>query len=450
MSSQRKHIIFGSFNAEKFWRSPLNGLLPSFRDEQADVIVGAMDEMQFVFSKADESLTVTRFAMNHAHLGYLAELGFRFSNIGITNIDNTAQDTETEQSTTTALCLKVEHGGPLNGLKNQYLKLDPYALTPDHPRLTDLLDPDAFFPGAEAVKKVNSKVFSTIVSEELGKGAGGIVVNSTGALQQHAEVMLHKSALIIKDPFGVSGNGNILIKKDVTLRSIIKHLLHQEHSGKLIEFVLEPFLDKQTDFSCQGLIDETGAFEILSFHIMHNEKFRFSGIERADGPFIKKLEALGYIAYITTAAGSIFKSGYFGPVCIDSMILANGDLIPVVEINARKSMGLINHSLFMFLSDLNKNLKCRMLTLNFMVSYRLRFDQLLKGLKEDGLLFLNGMRAGILPLSANTVDINSRIMADGPFKARFYYHVIYTTFTEYVSLQEKMQLFFEKLSLKII
>ncbi|SEB06980.1 ATP-binding protein [Pedobacter hartonius] len=450
MSNHRKPLIFGSFNAERYWQNHLYGTLPSFRDEQADLIVAAMDEIQFVFSKREECLVVTRFAMNGAHLRYLAELGFRFTNMGMTEVGSTSQVTEIEQSVTTALYQQVKYDNAFLTLNKEDVKLDPYAIVTDHSSLTGILEPDGYFPDVDTVKHVNSKVFSTMISNQLEKGAGGIVVTSAESLQRQAEIMLNDSPVMIKDPFGVSGNGNILIKKTSTLRPVVRHLMSQEQSGKIINLILEPFLDKQIDFSCQGMIDQTGTFEILSFHIIYNDKFRFSGIEHADEAFVKRIESLGYAAYITSACRIIFESGYTGPVCIDSMILSNGELIPVVEINARKSMGLINHSLFTFLTDINKDFKCKMMTLNFTVEYRLSFDQVLQELKNDGLLFVTGMLNGILPLSANTVDINSMLMAHGPFKGKFYYHIIYSSPADRDHLQEKAERLFEKLGVKII
>lgn len=450
MSNHQKHIIFGSFNAERFWRNQHHATLPSFNDEQANMIVEAMDEMQFVFSKDEDSLIITRFRMNNAHLQYLSDLGFIFSNIGINDTLSIGQEISTKDSTSSQLYEKFKEEDQFRVLKSEPVKLDPYAIVTDFPRLTDLFDTDAHFPNVEAVKKVNSKVFSTNISEELEKGSGGSIINSTTLLQQYGETMLKKSSILIKDPFGVSGSGNILIKKEVSLRSVIKHLYNQELLGKSIQFVLEPYLDKQIDFSCQAIIDQTGNLKIISFHIMHNDKFRFSGIEQADESFIRKIELSGYVRYIEKAAKRIFEAGYFGPVCIDSMILSNGDLIPIVEINARKSMGLINHALFTFITKMNKHLKCRMVTLSFMSHYRLSFDRLLELLRQDGLLFVTGKTNAILPLSANTVDINSKLMTNGPFKGRLYYHIIYTTIANLNILQENMYKFCEKLDLKTL
>lgn len=440
-------LLFGSFNAERFWRDPDAGTLPSFTDDQANRIVEAMDEMQFVFGHAQQSTLVTRFKMNAAHLSYLSTLGFTCSNTGITETSSMTEP-DADHTTTTALYAHFKAGNQF--AIPEHATLDPYAIIPDFQHLTRLSAATSSFPELKAVKEVNSKVFSTHVSAALEKGCGGYIADSTAALQQNAETLLKTSGIIIKDPFGVSGNGNILIKKEISLRSIVKHLLRQEQAGKIIQFVIEPFLDKQTDFSCQCNIAQNGDLKIISFHIMHNDKFRFSGIERADEQFISKLNELGYMDYITAAARQVFQAGYFGPVCIDSMILTNGDLIPIVEINARKSMGLINHALFTHLTRSNKNLKCRMMTLNFMVDYRLDFDQLLEKLKLEGLLFENDRLSGILPLSANTVDINSKNLTEGPFKGRLYYHIVYTVISDLHTLQERMQKFCEKLNLKTL
>ncbi|WP_029284513.1 hypothetical protein [Pedobacter sp. R20-19] len=446
MSDRQKHIILGSFNAERFWRDQHYATLPFFKDNQANMIVEAMDEMQFVFAEQQDSVIITRFKMNNAHLRYLSELGFNFSNMGINEDLSTGQEINIKKDIIGQL--KEKYKDLFKSFKYESVKLDSYAIVSD-PRLSeDIFNTKVHFPNTGAVKKVNSKIFSTRISDTLKTGSGGYVVNSTASLQQYGQDMLKESPVLIKDPFGVSGSGNILIKRELALKSIVKHLYHQEQQGKLIQFIIEPYLDKLTDFSCQLMIEQSGNFKIISFHIMHNEKFRFSGIEQADESFIKKIQLSGYLVYIEKAAMYIAESGYFGPVCIDSMILSDDRLIPIVEINARKSMGLINHALCAFINKFDKNLRCRMVTLSFMVDYRLSFDHLLEQLDQDGLLFSKGKTKGILPLSANTVDINARLITDGPYKGRLYYHIIYTTIAELDALQENMYTFCNKLDLK--
>ncbi|MFD1906532.1 hypothetical protein ACFSQ7_25010 [Paenibacillus rhizoplanae] len=52
------------------------------------------------------------------------------------------------------------------------------------------------------------------------------------------------------------------------------------------------------------------------------------------------LERAGYFDVMIQVANDLFKDGYFGPVCIDSMVLKDGTLVPIVEINARKIYGI--------------------------------------------------------------------------------------------------------------
>lgn len=438
-------VIFGSFNAERFWRNPLNCSLPSFRDEQADNIVEAMDELQFAFVEGTNNTLVTKFEMNQAHMDYLSDLGFKLTNKPL-------QDTNTgsEQSVTTEFYKSLQRNNWLAPINDRKVAIHPYAIVPGHFKLINLLDLGADAPEESVVMSVNSKVFSTVISNELAIGPPRTIISSADQLKHQAGIMLNSSSIIIKDPFGVSGNGNILIKKEITLRSIVKHLQTQEQQGKVTEFVLEPFLDKKTDFSCQAFIAADGSFNIRSFNIMHNDKFRFSGIEIADDAFIDILNRLKYLDYIAYAARKIFEYGYFGPVCFDSMILTDGKLIPIVEINARKSMGHINHSISMFLKTVNQNLKCRMMTLNFLVAQKLSFNYLLEKLRQNGLLFSLNKPSGIFPLSANTVDINTKVIANGSFKARLYYQVVYNTAEEYDLIQNKLNEFMESLNLKTV
>ena len=73
-------IFLGTFNSELFWKDSALSSLPSCKDRHADLIVDAMDELQFVFCSKPDDLVVTRFPMNSAHKIYLESLGFNFLN----------------------------------------------------------------------------------------------------------------------------------------------------------------------------------------------------------------------------------------------------------------------------------------------------------------------------------------------------------------------------------
>ena len=69
----------GAFDSENFWREDTLAKLPAIPDVNANNIVLAMDELQFVFCKQGDSL-ITRYGMNPAHKNYLNEIGYAFLN----------------------------------------------------------------------------------------------------------------------------------------------------------------------------------------------------------------------------------------------------------------------------------------------------------------------------------------------------------------------------------
>ena len=50
----------------------------------------------------------------------------------------------------------------------------------------------------------------------------------------------------------------------------------------------------------------------------------------------------------------MYADGYYGDVCVDSMILHEGELAPLVEINARKSMSLIKNAIDHYLKRVER------------------------------------------------------------------------------------------------
>ena len=166
------------------------------------------------------------------------------------------------------------------------------------------------------------------------------------------------------------------------LKRVARHLGKQEKKGKQTQFLLEPLLAKETDFSCQFKIDPTGKLEIVSVQVMRNAGFAFAGIATADAYFYQQLTNAGYFAQVEAIATALFQEGYHGPVCLDSMTLTDGSIVPVVEINARKSMGLVNHFVDQYLRRFDMQGSVRFFSLGLRAE--LPFEQLLGGMAEAG------------------------------------------------------------------
>jgi hypothetical protein len=82
--------------------------------------------------------------------------------------------------------------------------------------------------------------------------------------------------------------------------------------------------------------------------------------------------------------------------------------VPLVEINARKSMGQINNKIDSYLSK--SGLKGSLTHISLGVPNNVSFGDLLTKLKEKSILYLNGGEPGVIPISSNTIFINKRLV----------------------------------------
>jgi hypothetical protein len=106
------------------------------------------------------------------------------------------------------------------------------------------------------------------------------------------------------------------------------------------------------------------------------------------------------------------------------MILQDGSMEPLVEINARKSMSLIKHGVDCLIT--NPQLHSSLVQFNLAVPARFQYEHLLQNLNQQQILYTKERGMGILPLSSGTLispltnrDLNERTMG------RLYFAVIY-------------------------
>jgi hypothetical protein len=208
---------------------------------------------------------------------------------------------------------------------------------------------------------------------------------------------------LIKEAYGVSGRGSIIIESQRILEPIIKHLEKAEHRGAIITFIVEPLLNKQVDFSCHFNINQQGDVNIFSVQQMHNKNFAFNKIRSADDALLALLDKKGYFKIVKNIAKSMYASGYYGSVCLDSMLTDQG-IFPLVEINARISMGLINYQLQTQLATSNQ--RSHLYCYNLRIPHTFSYKQLINRLKRSDLLFTLQKPTGIVLLNANALSVN--------------------------------------------
>ncbi|WP_247897971.1 hypothetical protein [Paenibacillus pabuli] len=408
-------IVMGTFDPETRWRDPNLAKLPAMPDKGRESIVLCMDELLFPFCGPDDIL-YTRCKIDPKLYEYLNGLGFSFRTRYRFDLNDEERSLPEPDIFKQCMFSLVSDNQQREESLTQNVKyLSPYAITADMEEYLHAERLLGSLPNLETVKHVNSKVYSNRLLTRIGEKCYGTEVNSAGEVQAVGNTLLKRGAYLLKDPFGVSGKGNMLIENEAMQRRIAEHLDKQERRGLRSQFLLEPLLRKAIDFSSHWFIHKSGEREFLSVQRMLNQQQNYGGSIRADESLLLLLENEGYFDTMEKALQVLFEDGYQGFVCFDSMILEDGVIVPIVEINARKSMGLINAYLD---KGWEANGHSGLLTfLSLGLPEGFTFGSLLDALQVSGLLLRGQGEYGIMPISSNTVMVNdilaSRRISEG-------------------------------------
>lgn len=445
-------MVMGTFDPETRWRDSNLTRLPAMPDKDREAIVLCMDELLFPFC-GPQDVMYSRCRIDPALYEYLNGLHFSFQTRYLYDLCNekmplpapdvfkqcmfrlaadqaqhftsenrVLQTADSDYGQNTFLPDSVAFMNPAGDLHHSQSKdvdesthatyiLSPYAITADTLAYLNTAEPFGPLPDLGTVVRVNSKLYSNQLLNRMGEKSYGIEANSAAEIEAAGNILLKRGPYLLKDPFGVSGKGNLLIESETIHRMIAKHLRAQEFVGMRTHFLLEPLLLKKTDFSSHWFIQEDGKTEFISIQRMMNHQQNYSGSIQADEDLIRFLEGSSYFTVMDKALRLLTKDGYHGFVCIDSMILMDDEIVPIVEINARKSMGLINSYLDKHWEAYGQTGWLTFLSLGLPEGFT--FGKLLQGLGDSGLLVTAPGNYGIVPLSSNTVMVNE-ILTRGP------------------------------------
>jgi hypothetical protein len=414
-------ISLGTFDAEKFWRDENFAKLPELNDGSTHHIIAAMDELLFPLCGPGD-LLLTRFAMSPVFKNYLEDIGFSLIHNTRSLQENGEKSPVSAEKCVFQLLAQRCQEPYFQELLGAGAVFNPYAILPHTAGAAGRFGGTQRFPAIESVKKVNSKIYSHELHDRLGLKKYGTIIRRNAELEEAAARIQSPKGFILKDPYGVSGKGNLVVALPGMLKRIEKHLAAQEAKGLQTCLLMEPYLDKVLDFSCQLNIDASGTTTILSIQNIYNKELAYVGSTAADTRFVDFLQQRGYFEIIDRLAAAIYHDGYFGDVCVDSMILKNDEIVPVVEINARKSMGLINQHLDRFLSRFG--IKGYFIYFSTGFQGTIQFADILAKMADAEVLFSPARGYGVIPLSGNTLFINRDLDHGGAplktYKGRLY------------------------------
>lgn len=327
-------VQLGTFDSERWWRPPELATLPAVT--LGDGTAGGMDELLAGFCAPDD-LLLTRAPMAPALRAGLAAGGLTFTHraLDLPPAEDGAPDRDAAEPVETLVLRDPQSLRLLGAAKD----IVPYAVLPETVRLARQLGLADRLPSAATVAAVNSKSWSNALAERLGLPGAGRLVDSVDALT--SAVTETGFDAVVKDPYGVSGRAMLAVRTPGVLAAIRRTLERQAARGRRIELVVQPRYPRHRDFSGHLHLAPDGSWDLLGVQVTTNREFRFVGSRPADPAFVDQLDAGGYVEALAEVAKALAGEGYFGPVGVDSMLCADGTLIPILEINARRSLGLL-------------------------------------------------------------------------------------------------------------
>jgi hypothetical protein len=383
---------FGALDAEARWRDPRAAQLPAVRDAQAERLLPFTDELLIALCSPRDVL-LTGAPLVEAHRQYLATVGLAVQALALSAPEE---------------ALRAALAGA---------RAAPYAVVPGVEDTCERLGLDGSgLPPLDVVRRVNSKVFSQRLAMELDLPCAGERIGSTAELSARGAALLERGAVAVKDPCGVAGKGTLPVASPAELERLVAFLARQEQAGRRVELILQPLLDRVEDFSCHFDVEEEGGIRWVGVQQMRNEGFAFSAVSTAPPELHQRLEREGYFGVMECVAATLRREGYRGPVCVDSMRLRDGTLVPLLEINARCSMGRMGLSLQARLGGGAAFVHLGAVAVT--VRRAVTFEAVLEALASRNALFEG--KAGVLPLGARTLLAGNPEPGGPPGKGRLY------------------------------
>lgn len=219
----------------------------------------------------------------------------------------------------------------LSNLPEESFLLDPWGASQNVTAFAEAHHLFGRMPTLEIVKEVNSKVFSFTHAQKLPDSA--LIYNEE---QLKSWLSMGTYPKVLKTCFGVSGKGHFLLLNPESTLPVSQ--LYQEWRLHR-PLIGEPWVKRIQDFSTQWIISEEGKVHYFGATLCENDT---RGQYKATRVGVDLLALDQHLAHALPLVQMIADKGYFGHIGIDAFLYEENQelrLHPIVEINARKTMG---------------------------------------------------------------------------------------------------------------
>jgi hypothetical protein len=338
-----RFAYLGNFEVERQWAVGETGLLPVVNGT-ARAVANRMDELTVALAGGGDHV-VLKAAPEPGFLRALARLGRALPGVVAGN-GHRPDRTVTQDALADPRLLRA-----LSELAADGTCLLPHGVSTMEEELAERTGLRLATAPAAVCKAVNSKVYGRRLATELG------LRQTTGWACERLEELVAAVAgarrlldagrrVVVKDAFGVSGQGMLVIDRperlDRLLRMVAGLVRRRDHDR--IGLVVEEWVDKDADLSYQFTVGRDGTVRFDFVREALIDKGAHKGNRMPARLDARQLDEVRRCARLIGAR--LAGDGYYGVVGVDAMTDPDGGLYPVVEINARNNMSTYHASLY--------------------------------------------------------------------------------------------------------
>ncbi|MFE9422554.1 hypothetical protein ACFYNO_06290 [Kitasatospora sp. NPDC006697] len=329
-SGAEPRVLFGSFDAERSWEARGGrSALPSLAPGPATAALGSADELLYQLCGPGDLLLTSREMAPEL----LADLR---AHTGGGEVATVPGDPGTPVEARLAAGAGAAAGA---GIAVGGRTPVPYAVVEGTAAAVAALGAPAAVPELDAVHTVNAKTWSNAFC--LAHGVEGAARTAHGAEELEREAGLLGYPVVLKSAHGVAGRGSMVVGDPLRLGAVLRHQRARgaDGGGPLL---VQRLYRRAADFSAHFDLARDGGMTGIAFRGMTNTGLSFASSDTLDGAVEARLRAdRGYRRLLAALSEEIAAAGYWGPVCVDGLIATDGTLVPVLDVNARLSMGRI-------------------------------------------------------------------------------------------------------------
>ncbi|MFB6932773.1 preATP grasp domain-containing protein [Streptomyces chartreusis] len=332
-------VFLGNFEVENQWALG-EPALPRVGAHAGSAVVNRMDEFALLLGGKDDHV-VLKTPLDDGYRAYLEGLGLALPTVHVV-AGQDPRRTVSEDALADPELLRT-----LSALAADGARLTAHGISTVEEELAERTGLALAAPDAAICKRVNSKVYSRRLADELGiRQARGWACETldelAAAVAAAGELLAAGRKVVVKDAFGVSGKGIVVLDSDKRLARLHRMAVTQaeraagEGGTVRTALVIEEWVAKRADLNYQFTVSRDGSvhFDFVKELLTEN------GVHKGHRMPARLTERqVAEIAATADLLGErLAADGYFGVVGVDAMIDPDDGLYPVVEINARNNM----------------------------------------------------------------------------------------------------------------